>query len=97
MGFVVKLVLILAVAVGGVWVWTVFMPKQAQAPVVQQEEVKPLEQKPQTPAELISASGSADAALEADLRALDAQLESAQTESAAVEQSFSDKPVEQTE
>jgi peptidoglycan hydrolase CwlO-like protein len=99
MGFVVKLVLILAVVAGGVWAWAVFMPKTAPAPVAQQEQVQtpPVEQKPQTPADLISASGSSDASLQADLQSLDAQVESAQSESAGVDQSFNDQPVAQSE
>ena len=99
MGFIVKLVLVLAVVAGGVWAWMTFMPSQP-APVAQeaqQETQQPVEQKPQTPADIISASGATDALLQSDLQTFDSQVQGAQDDSAAVDQSFNDKPIQQTE
>ena len=98
MGFIVKLVLVLAVAALGVWGWMTFWPA-APAPVqeVQETAPAPVVQEPKTPGDAITASGSSDASLQADLQTLDAEVRSAENESVAVEESFSDKPVQQTE
>jgi hypothetical protein len=99
MGFIVKLILVLAVVAGGVWAWMTFNPLQS-AP--EQAEVTvapppPPPPAPSTPGDVISASGSTDAALQGDLSTLDAQVDAAQTANSGVEQSFSDQPVKQTE
>src|SRR5436309_210189 len=98
MGFVVKLVLVLAVVAAGVWGWMTFYPKPAQ-PSQQQVAVQPPAPPPTppTPAESISASGSSDAALQGDLNTVDTQVQGAQDANASVDQSFNDKPVSQTE
>lgn len=98
MGFIVKLILVLAVVAGGVWAWMTFNPMQ---PAPQQTEVTvqppPPPPAPSTPADSISASGSTDAALQSDLTTLDAQVDAAQNANSSVEKSFSDEPIKQTE
>lgn len=98
MGFVVKLVLVLAVVAGGVWAWMTFHASPAQ-PVQQQVVVQPPAPPPPppTPTETINASGSSDTALQGDLNVVDSQVQSAQDANASAEQSFTDKPVAQTE
>ena len=103
MGFVVKLVLALAVVAALVWGYVAFFMKPAPAPV--QETAQQAQEEPvtQTPAPAapddggISASGSTDASLNGDLRALDTQVDSAQRASADADASATDRPIEQTE
>jgi|GEM_PF-1835726 len=100
MGFIVKLVLVLAVVAGGVWAWMTFHPAPAAQPVAQEVQTTPPPAPPPPPpgpTDMVSASGSSDADLQGDLGTLDGQVQSAQTDSASVDSSFSDKPVQQTE
>ena len=99
MGFIVKLVLVLAVVAGGVWAWMTFYPMQAGQPVQQQVTVQPPAPPPPPPtaAQTVSASGSSDASLQSDLSTFDAQMKAAQDESASLDSSANDQPVKQTE
>lgn len=101
MGFLVKVVLALAVVAAGVWGYMTFMmptapaPVQETAPVVQ--EPAPQTQQPTVDDGGISTSGTSDTALDADLQAFDSQVQSAQSASADVDGSFNDQPIQQTE
>jgi len=100
MGFIVKLVLVLAVVAGGVWAWMTFhQSAPAQQPVTQVTEptTPPPTTPPPAPTDAVSASGSSNADLQSDLNTLDTQVQSAQDDSASVDNSFNDKPVQQTE
>ena len=100
MGFIVKLVLVLAVVAGGVWAWMTFHPSAStQPPVAQVQNAPPPAPSapPRAPSDAVSASGSSDAALQGNLNTLDGQVQSAQTDSASMDSSFNDKPVQQTE
>jgi hypothetical protein len=98
MGFIVKLVLVLAVVGAGVWGWMTLHPSAAQ-PAQQEVTVQPPAPPPAPPtaAESVSASGSSDAALQGDLNTFDTQVQSAQDADTNTEASFNDQPVKQTE
>ena len=99
MGFVVKLVLVLAVVAAGVWGYMTFMKPAPQAVETAQQQ-QPVTETPKaaTPDDGgISTRGSTAAALSSDLKTLDAQADSAQSASADMDASATDKPIDQTE
>ena len=101
MGFIVKVVLALAVVAALVWAYMTFMmpapaPVQEIAPVVE-EQTQPEAQQPSVEDGGISARGSTDADIASDLEAFDSQVQSAQSASADVDGSFNDQPIQQTE
>ena len=103
MGFIVKVVLVLAVIAGGIWAYFTFMPKAAapteNAQTQQNQTAQSDTGQPsgQSNTGGISAGASSDTALQGDLKTFDTQVDGAQSESAGVDQSFNDQTVQQTE
>lgn len=81
---------------GGIYEWQ--LKSDASASDAQQASRQTVtQQEPNKAPTGISASGSSDAALNADLNTLNTQVDSAQNDSASVDSSFNDAPVAQTE
>lgn len=100
----ISFLIVFIVLVGGAFYWYYSMPNGASSadvnaqPVAQTTGDSSAATAPvNTAAASISASGSSDASFDADLSTVDTQLQSVNTDSAAVDQSFNDKPVAQTE
>jgi hypothetical protein len=97
MGFIAKLVLMLAVVAGGIWVWMMLAPAMQPAQTANTAETSSEQQADQQNAPADAGAGaSTDAALESDLTQLDIQLGAAEDASLSAE-SFSDQPIEQSE
>ncbi len=88
-------IIVIAAATWG-WMFKSHQPTQAMQAQGQVETTQQT-QTDTSSSNQISASGSSDVQLDADMKSIDGQMDSMNSDSASVDGSFSDKPVDQTE
>ncbi len=93
MSLLVKITLPIIVAVAAIWGYVNYAHPIEPTPAPQVAEVQPTSTPvvAQTPAEQLSARGTTDTALDADLQDIDAQLQAASQSSAAIDAGLTDQ------
>ena len=92
MSMIVKLVTAIIIIIALVWGWKEYAPSsQNTTPVERSEQVVNTDKAGQDAAAAVSASGSSDTSLDADLNTIDTQLQAASQSSASVDSGLNDK------